>query len=90
VGVTDSVYNILIALPDKFVPVCYAADHQANKDVVEGLSPSPFLLGIVDLKGAVGRDTETSIRQRPVWSKAETHNSGCIGAISIPKTYCVQ
>jgi len=52
--------GILVALADQLIPVCYAADHETDEYVVEGLSPGPFLLGVVDLKGAVRRDARIS------------------------------
>lgn len=51
--------GVLVALADQLVPVCYAADHETDEDIVEGLSPRPFFLSIVDLKGTVRRDAET-------------------------------
>ena len=53
--------TLLKAFACKLVPVGQTADHEAYKDVVKLLTPSPILLGIVNLKSAVGGDTGISL-----------------------------
>jgi hypothetical protein len=58
---------LLKAFAGKLVPVGQATDHQPHKDVVELLTPSPVLLGIVNLKSAVGRNTGISSDNCLAW-----------------------
>lgn len=60
---------LLVALLSELVPVCETAGHKANEDVVEWLGPSPLLLRIVNLEGAVWRDAG-------IVSSAQLRNGG--------------
>lgn len=48
--------TLLKAFACKLVPVGQTANHEAYKDVVKLLIPSPSLFGILNLKSAVGRN----------------------------------